>query len=92
MSADNGFYVAKFPDGFRWCYGSAIDNLDYYDEGTMDRKKMLKRYFGKSPVYNTEREALNDAYDAMKEYGWTEYGLCLLGEFESFTDAPEATE
>jgi hypothetical protein len=33
MSADNGIYIAKFPDGFRVAYSSAIENVDYYRKG-----------------------------------------------------------
>ncbi len=61
MSADNGIYIAKFPDGYRWAYGSAIENCDYFPEGSIERKLTLRDYFGRSNVYSTEEEALNAA-------------------------------
>lgn len=87
MSADNGFYVAQFPDGYRWCYCQAIENCDFFPEGSKERKAMLKDYFGQSPVFDTERDAAIAAVDAMQEDaadgGWTEYGLVLLsGKYE----------
>ena len=32
MSADNGIYVAQFPDGYRVIHAQAIDNLWWNDE------------------------------------------------------------
>jgi hypothetical protein len=88
MSADNGYYVAEFPDGFRVTCAGAIENIDYYPEGSKERKEELKSYFGESPIFKTREEALSYASDLEKkdtaEGGWTEYGICFVGSYESW--------
>jgi hypothetical protein len=88
MSADNGIYIAKFSDGYRVTEAQAIENLDYFPEGSKERKHELLCYFGESEVYKTEDEAYKKAYeieDKNDERGdWTEYGICFVGEYESF--------
>lgn len=90
MSADNGIYIAKFPDGYRVSYASAIENIDYYPEKSENRKKVLKEYFGDSKVYETEIDALAEAREIEKsflddeDFCYLEYGICFLGEYESF--------
>jgi hypothetical protein len=90
MSADNGIYLAKFPDGYRVAYGAGTDNLDYFPKGTKERKEELRKFFGKSEVFETRKEASRKAHEMeekfMKEddFGVLEDGVCYLGEFESF--------
>lgn len=90
MSADNGIYIAKFPDGYRVSYASAIENINYYPEGSKNRKMVLKEYFGDSKVYETEIDALAEAREIEKrlledeDFYYIEYGICFLGEYESF--------
>jgi hypothetical protein len=90
MSADNGIYIAKFPDGYRVSYASTIENIDYYPEGSKNRKMVLKEYFGDSKVYETEIDALAEAREIEKglledeDFYYIEYGICFLGEYESF--------
>jgi len=88
MSADNGIYIAKFPDGYRVCYAHAIDNVTYHREGTKARKKVLKAYFGKSKVFHTKANAVVHAHELeeeyLKGYGILEYGVSYIGEYESF--------
>ena len=96
MSADNGIYIAKFPDGYRVAYAQAIENIDYYPVGSKKRKKMLKRYFGRSPIFKKKKKAWEYAskiYDDMekdeKENGMfgvfiLEYGISYIGEYEAF--------
>lgn len=84
MSADNGIYIAEFDDGFRVTHAGAIDNLDYYPEGSRERKETQYRYFKRSPVFKTRSEALEEASkihdDIMNsEFPILEYGICLLG-------------
>ena len=91
MSADNGIYIAEFPEGFRVAYASAIDNITYYPEGSIERKAELKSYFGDSDVY-TKNGAFDKAQAIYKEikgefddHGIIEYGICILPDkFESF--------
>lgn len=88
MSADNGIYIAKFPDGYRVIYTQCIDNIDFYPEGTKQRKKELKKYFGKSKLFETEDSAYKEARLMEKEFtkdgDYLEYGVCYIGEYESF--------
>lgn len=82
MSADNGVYVVKFPDGFRFAYAAAIDNIDYYPAGSEERKDYLKDTFGKSPVFAHEDEVLIAAHHEAKKHQYLEYGVSMLGEYE----------
>jgi hypothetical protein len=91
MSADNGIYVAKFPDGYRVAYAMAIDNIDYFPVGSRKRKKELYNYFGGSEVFNTKDAAFANAYmlyEAFMEdddFCILEYGIQFIGEYESFS-------
>ncbi len=88
MSADNGIYIAQFPDGYRVVHTSAIENIDFYPEGSIERKQMLKDYFGESEVFVNYRYAyehaliLNEKLNEMDVF--LEYGILSLGEYESF--------
>ena len=90
MSADNGVYVVKFPEGYRVAHAQAIENIDWHRKGTKARKKMLKSYFGGSPIYATEGEAMAEAHRIEAEIleddfcPICEYGVCYLGEYESW--------
>jgi hypothetical protein len=96
MSADNGIYIAKFPDGYRVAYAQCIENIDYYPAGSKARKKELKRYFGKSPLLKEQKEAEKYAFKIYHEmekdeiengmfgYFVLEYGVCYIGEYEVF--------
>jgi hypothetical protein len=87
MSADNGIYIAQFPDGYRVAYAMGIDNIDFYPAGTKERKEILKDYFGKSEVFPTISDAYKSAEDlliAMSDiedgFTYLEYGICSLSE------------
>lgn len=92
MSADNGIYIAKFPSGYRVAYGSAIENVSYYPEGSEERKDQLNIYFGKSKLITDEKEAILHAHELAKEYDYLEYGVSLIGEFEEFIMPEEIEE
>jgi hypothetical protein len=91
MSADNGIYVAKFPDGYRVAYAQCIENVDYFPEGSQERKHELGIYFGGSKLFNRDIEAFDEAYRMYKEFiknddfGILEYGIQFIGEYESFS-------
>ena len=57
MSADNGIYIGKFPDGYRVTHAQAIENIDYYPHGSRKELEMIRNYFGKSQVFPTYEEA-----------------------------------
>lgn len=85
MSADNGIYIAQFPTCFRVCYGSAIENIEHYPQGSEERKSELKDYFGKSPLYRLESQAMEAAREMSKGYDTLEYGICILsGVWDEF--------
>ena len=84
MSADNGIYIAKFPDGYRVCYGQAIGNVDYYPAGSKERKAELRAYFGWSHIYSDRRDAIMAAHDMAAGCEVLEYGVRELGEYEAF--------
>jgi len=92
MSADNGIYIAKFPEGYRVTYAQAIDNIMYYPENTRERKETLKEYFGASKLWNTEDEAWKEARRLYEEDNYVEYGISYSGEFESFEEGEKKEE
>ena len=85
MSADNGVFIAKFPDGYRVTYAMCIDNIDYYAEGTKERKRELKKYFGGCPVFQAKESAWLEAVRIYEDFDdYMEYGMMYIGEYESF--------
>jgi hypothetical protein len=96
MSADNGIYIAKFPDGYRVAYAMAIENIDYFPVGSKHRKKELEHYFGNSPVFKKQKNAEKYAFkiyhkmekdeieNGMFGYFILEYGISYIGEYEAF--------
>jgi len=85
MSADNGIYIAEFPDGFRVIHAQAIENLYFYEEGSKEWHDTIDGYFKESKVLKTEKEARKTAQEMNKkitdEYLFTEYGICSIGFF-----------
>jgi hypothetical protein len=97
MSADNGIYIAKFPDGYRVTeVVGCIENIDYHRPGTKARRKMLASYFGNSKVYKLFVLANWQAWKIYKEWERyeseegmgcpIEYGIGYVGEYESFAE------
>lgn len=84
MSADNLVAIVKFPEGYRVAECQAIENIDYYPVGSKKRKEVLKAYFGKSEVFQSEKEAQDQAIILAEECPILEYGIGFLGEYESF--------
>lgn len=89
MSADNGIYVAKFPDGYRVAHCQCIEDVDFYAANTFGRKSVLKVKFGRSKVYATKNEALlagHEMEQEIRESDWPgnilEYGVSYIGEYE----------
>lgn len=85
MSADNGVYIAKWNDGFRVVHAQAIENIDYFPEGSERWKQEQINYFGKSPVFKEKSEAILYAHelaDKILADDWCpvlEYGVCYIG-------------
>ena len=100
MSADNGIYIAKFPDGYRVTdVVGCIENIDYHRKNTKARKKTLAEYFGDSKLFKTKRGAYRQAqkvYERFTEYEDKfgigcpiEYGIGYVGEYEEFLSIME---
>lgn len=82
MSSDNGIYIAQFPDGFRVIHAQAIDNLNYFEEGTEDWKNEFESYYGNAKVFKIEEEAVLFAHNLAKNYDVLEYGVSSIGYFD----------
>ena len=89
MSADNGIYIVRFPDGYRVAHLQAIENIDFYPAGSAERRQQLKEYFGASPVFSVIRLAYEYAFKLQAEWlsepdALLEYGVQFIGEYEAF--------
>lgn len=90
MSADNGIYIAKFPDGYRVVHATAIENIDFYSVGSKERIAVLKDYFGKSKIITSYEKAILTAQKMAKIIlsdsmcPILEYGINYIGEYEAF--------
>lgn len=82
MSADNAILIAHFPDGYRVIHAQAIENIDYYPAGSKEYKKVLKDYFGNAKVFETEKEAYEEAERKANDTDILEYGVINIGERE----------
>ena len=86
MSADNGFYIAEFDDGWRWTYAFAIENIEHYIEGTEEYDNVILDYFGKSRLYDNKENAFADAVEAYNnllkqdKHAIVEYGVCFINK------------
>lgn len=85
MSADNGIYIAEFPDGFRVVHTQAIDNLHFHEADSKEWHQTIEDYYGEAGVFTKEKaygEALRLEKKAIDEMGFTEYGICSIGFFD----------
>ncbi len=86
MSADDTVAIAEFPDGFRVTHCQAVENIDYYKKGTKKWHDEIDEYFGESEVYKSKKGVMKEAFkiekEVIKEFGFTEYGICDLGFFD----------
>ncbi|MFH1226808.1 MAG: hypothetical protein V1701_02755 [Planctomycetota bacterium] len=88
MSADNGIYIVKFPGGYRVAICGAVENIWFYPKGSEERKQELEKYFGKSRLFRTLKEAELHACKIGRKNA-TEYGIQYLGKYESFRMKPQ---
>ena len=90
MSADNGIYVLlteteKGPE-YRVAHATAIDNI--YGEWDADKAKykgndqIIAETFSESEVFYTLNEALDYAEGIEQDVGYTEDGICVIGDFK----------
>jgi hypothetical protein len=79
MSADNGIYIAEFSDGFRVVHAQAIDNLNYFPQGSEEEKQEWKNYFDGAKLFATKEAAILYAHELASEYDVLEYGVSFIG-------------
>lgn len=87
MSSDDGVYIlqTKGPE-YRIAHTQAIDNI----YGSWDSKlsvwqgnsDYIYSVFGNSQIYDDIEEAYDSASDIEKKNEGTEYGVCLIKDFE----------
>lgn len=80
MSADNGIYIAHFPDGVRVIHAQAIENLDYFPVGSIERANEIARYFKDAKLFDDEDKAVKHAFEFSKQINVLEYGIHDLGQ------------
>lgn len=89
MSADNGIYIAEFPEGWRVIHTQAIGNLDYYPRESKKWWEVLISYYGDSPLFSSKEEAWKKAMEMEEDIlsddfcPILEYGISILGKFPS---------
>lgn len=86
MSADNGLYIAKFPDWYRVAHLQAIENVSYYEKWTKEWERVLDDYFWWLPVYMSKQVAMRKALDMQERVMESktpilEYWIQYLGDF-----------
>lgn len=91
MSADNGVYILRTPDGnggyeYRVSHATAIDNI--YQKDKRRKNAMLFMYFQNSTVfdnkYDAEREADKQYTRVMRDFGICEYAIQYIDWQEQF--------
>lgn len=85
MSADNGIYIVKFPEGYMVGYAQAIENIDWYlkNEDYKGYKEWCKDIFG-DLVFEFKDQAILYAHKLSEEFDILEYGVSYIGEYPSF--------
>lgn len=82
MSADNGVYIASFPNGnIRVAHAfeshiSELENRNFYT--VQEEREALESQFAGCPVFREESEALLEAGKILKDVGYTEYGISYI--------------
>lgn len=81
MSADNGIYILENPSDslpeYRVALCQAIENLEYYPEGSFNRLQVEYNLFYDVRVFNNINAALDEA-QAINTRQHTEYGIVIL--------------
>lgn len=102
MSADNGIYIACFPDGtYRVAHGfdSVINDLETHHASPETYMELVEEIWGgNTPVFNEEDLAVIHAGVLLSNEDYTEYGICRVslpvnfGEMKEPTPEPMLTE
>lgn len=90
MSADNGIYILQtYGPEYRVAYCQAVDNIygTYCVENFsyLPNPEGIVEYFGKAKVFTDLEEAWDFALALEDDIDYTEYGVSLLKEFETYT-------
>jgi len=90
MSADNGTYILQtYGPEFRVVHTQAIDNIygSFVEESMrhLPNPQAIVETFALSRVFNNLEEAWDFALDLEEQAEYSEYGACLITEFEDYT-------
>ena len=95
MSADNGVYVlgSRTKDGgweYRVCEASAIENVfwnyERKEEGSEFNMEEVRSYWGRSPIYRTQEEVMQEAVRILNDIEICEYGISFMYMDAEFND------
>lgn len=82
MSQDASVVILQTLDGYRVAMVFAAINLYVWQKHAWQiNKEMLKMTFGGVPKYDEYAEAIEAANKIYDEYGYIEYGICVMREF-----------
>lgn len=93
MSADNGIYIACFPNGdmrVAYCSDSVIYELDSHWYTPEESRDAIVDIFGGSTLYRDSALAGLAALTLQEEIGYTEYGVCHVNFLANFGELREA--
>lgn len=99
MSADNGVYIlfTRGPE-FRVAYTQAIDNVfgewNEQDSNWKGDPEYILDVFGSANVFSNIEEAYDVAEILERSVEFTEYGICLITDFQeqNYTDLVNGKE
>lgn len=86
MSADNGIYIARFFSGYKVIHAQNIEDLDYYEENTKERKEVWKKFFKNAKTFKDASKALEYAVKLFEKESIVEYGIVDLGRGEEYEE------
>lgn len=82
MSQDASVVILQTLDGYRVAMVFAAINLYIWHKHAWQiNKDMLKLTFGGVPKYEEYEKAMEAANRIYDEYGYIEYGICVMREF-----------
>ena len=82
MSQDALVVIFQTLDGYRVAMVFAAINLYIWQKHAWQiNKEMLKMTFGRCYKYDTYEEVIEAANKIYDEYGYIEYGICVMREF-----------
>ena len=81
MSADNGIYIAEFPNQeWRVVHAQAIDNLSYEpdDEDGFNAAQVIHYFNTRAPKFGSKEQAMVAAHTMAEDYPILKYGVSVI--------------